>query len=171
MKTLILGGVRSGKSRQAEMLARPHATVTVVATATADDEEMAARIAAHRRDRPRDWAVIEEPLRLGAAITRAASQSGAVIVDCLTLWLSNLLERDPEALAAETTALVQALTDSSAECILISNEVGSGIMPINPLARRFGDAAGSLHQELGRVCDRVILMVAGIPVRIKGGPE
>jgi adenosylcobinamide kinase/adenosylcobinamide-phosphate guanylyltransferase len=168
MKTLILGGVRSGKSRHAETLARSHAPVTVIATATADDEEMAARIARHRRDRPGSFAVIEEPLRLAAALTRASSESRAVIVDCLTLWLSNLLERDPNALEAETKALATALAASRAECILISNEVGLGIIPPNPLARRFGDAAGSLHQELARVCDRVIFMVAGMPLVVKG---
>jgi adenosylcobinamide kinase/adenosylcobinamide-phosphate guanylyltransferase len=168
-KMLVLGGVRSGKSRYAAELARARAgAVTVIATGEARDEEMAARIAAHRRRRDARWRVIEEPVRLAAALHAAGSADGLVIVDCLTLWLSNLLgENDEEAAQRETRALLAALPALSGDCILISNEVGFGIIPANALARRFGDEAGLLHQRIAPLCDRVILMVAGLPVTVK----
>jgi adenosylcobinamide kinase/adenosylcobinamide-phosphate guanylyltransferase len=170
MRTFILGGVRSGKSRYAEQLARSAAKrVTVIATASAGDEEMAARIEAHRRQRPPDWRVIEEPTRLAAALSAAASPAGIVIVDCLTLWLSNLLcGDDAAAVGRETDALLETLAALPGDCILISNEVGLGIVPMSALARRFGDAAGVLHQRLAAVCDRVVLMVAGLALDVKG---
>jgi len=169
-KMLVLGGVRSGKSRYAAELARARAgAVTVIATGEARDEEMAARIAAHRRRRDARWRVIEEPVRLAAALHAAGSADGLVIVDCLTLWLSNLLgENDEEAAQRETRALLAALPALSGDCILISNEVGFGIIPANALARRFGDEAGLLHQRVAALCDRVILMVAGLPLTVKG---
>jgi adenosylcobinamide kinase / adenosylcobinamide-phosphate guanylyltransferase len=173
MKTLILGGVRSGKSRYAEGLARARGgPVAVIATATAQDAEMAARIEAHRRNRPPEWRVIEEPIRLAAALDTAASPAGSVIVDCLTLWLTNLLcGDDAEALGRETGRLFEALPRVSGECILISNEVGLGIMPMNALARRFGDEAGLLHQRLAALCDRVVIMVAGMALCVKDEGE
>jgi adenosylcobinamide kinase/adenosylcobinamide-phosphate guanylyltransferase len=169
MKTLILGGVRSGKSRYAEELARTHTgPVTVIATGSAQDEEMAARIEAHRRNRPPDWSVIEEPTRLAAALRRAATPAGLVIVDCLTLWVSNLLcGEDGDALRREFDQLLEVLPNLSGDCILISNEVGLGIIPVSALARRFGDEAGILHQRLACLCDRVIFMVAGLPLAVK----
>lgn len=168
-KTLILGGVRSGKSRYAEELARSQArAVTLIATAEAQDEEMAARIDAHRRHRDARWRVIEEPLALAAALRAADSPETVVIVDCLTVWLSNLLcGKDADASRRETQALFDALASLAADCILISNEVGFGIIPANALARRFGDEAGVLHQRLATLCDRVVLMVAGLPLRVK----
>ncbi len=168
-KTLILGGVRSGKSRYADALAvarsRP---VTVIATGAAQDEEMAARIEAHRRHRDARWRVIEEPVHLAAALRTALSRNGPVIVDCLTLWLSNLLcGDDPGAAPREIESLLHTLSALDGECILISNEVGFGIIPVSALARRFGDEAGALHQRIASLCDRVVLMVAGLPLTVK----
>src|SRR5580704_14792291 len=157
MKTLVLGGVRSGKSRYAESLAREAVgPITVVATGTVGDEEMAARIAAHRARRPAHWTVIEEPLYLSSALSRASNPDSVIIIDCLTLWLSNLLcHMDPRMLDTEVEGLIAALPDLPGSHILVANEVGLGIMPINDLARRFGDAAGLLHQRLAATCDRV----------------
>jgi adenosylcobinamide kinase/adenosylcobinamide-phosphate guanylyltransferase len=168
-KMLVLGGVRSGKSRYADGLARSRAgAVTVIATGEARDEEMAARIEAHRRHRDARWRVMEEPVRLAAALHEADSPQGLVIVDCLTLWLSNLLgASDAQAAPRETRALLAALPALSGDCILISNEVGLGIIPASVLARRFGDEAGLLHQSIAALCDRVILMVAGLPLTVK----
>jgi adenosylcobinamide kinase / adenosylcobinamide-phosphate guanylyltransferase len=169
VKTLILGGVRSGKSRYAGELARLAARpVTLIATAAAQDEEMAARIAAHRANRPSDWTVIEEPIHLAAALRAAATPTRLVIVDCLTLWLSNLLcGADGAALRRESVSLLETLPSLPGDCVLVANEVGFGIIPANALARRFGDEAGTLHQQLGALCDRVVLMVAGLPVAVK----
>ena len=169
MRTLILGGVRSGKSRHAEGLAREAALpITLIATGTADDEEMNARIAAHRARRPANWAVIEEPLQLSRALVQAARPESTVIVDCLTLWLTNLLcHADPALLEIETNSLLAALPDLPGHQILVGNEVGFGIMPVNDLARRFVDVAGALHWRLGALCDRVELVVAGLPMTLK----
>jgi adenosylcobinamide kinase/adenosylcobinamide-phosphate guanylyltransferase len=167
-KMLVLGGVRSGKSRYAEGLARGQTRgVTLIATAEARDEEMAARIEAHRRHRDARWHLIEEPLALAAAL-RTVSPERLVIVDCLTVWLSNLLcGKDADASRRETQALLDALASLAGDCILISNEVGFGIIPANALARRFGDEAGVLHQRIAAKCDRVVLMVAGLPLEVK----
>jgi adenosylcobinamide kinase/adenosylcobinamide-phosphate guanylyltransferase len=168
-KMLVLGGVRSGKSRYAEELARAQArAVTLIATAEARDEEMAARIEAHRRHRDARWRVIEEPLALAAALRAAGSPGSLVIVDCLTVWLSNLLcGEDTDAVRRETRALLDVLASGAGDCILISNEVGFGIIPANALARRFCDEAGVLHQRIAAQCDRVLLMVAGLPLTVK----
>jgi adenosylcobinamide kinase / adenosylcobinamide-phosphate guanylyltransferase len=169
VKTLVLGGVRSGKSRYAEQVAgQGAASVVMVVTATADDEEMAARIAAHRARRPPQWQVVEEPVALGGAISRATAPGTVVIVDCLTLWLANLLALgDRKVLEGERDALNSAVSEASGTLVLVSNEVGSGIVPANELARRFRDEAGFLHQELARLCDQVVWMVAGLPVVVK----
>jgi adenosylcobinamide kinase/adenosylcobinamide-phosphate guanylyltransferase len=171
VKTLILGGVRSGKSRYAEEVARRSgASVTVIVTATAGDEEMAARIAAHRARRPAEWRLLEAPLELGRAIAQASTPETVVIVDCLTLWLSNVLAlNDAEALGREREALREALAPASGPILLVSNEVGLGIVPVNELARRFIDEAGLLHQQLAQLCDQVVWMVAGVPTVVKGG--
>ncbi|MCX5514888.1 bifunctional adenosylcobinamide kinase/adenosylcobinamide-phosphate guanylyltransferase [Kaistia algarum] len=161
---LVLGGARSGKSRFAETivqaLARP---VVYVATAEARDQEMGERIALHRARRG-DWATIEAPLDLVGAIARAEGR--AVLVDCLTLWLSNLLEagRDPEA---EGERLAACLDEASVPIVLVSNEVGSGIVPMNALARRFADEQGRLNQRIAKAVAQVFLVAAGLPVRLK----
>jgi adenosylcobinamide kinase / adenosylcobinamide-phosphate guanylyltransferase len=169
MKTLVLGGVRSGKSRYAGELAREFSgPVTLIATGSALDEEMAARIEAHRANRPSDWTVVEEPIHLAAALRAAASPDRVLIVDCLTLWLSNLLcGGDTQALQRESVSLVETLPALPGPCVLLANEVGCGIVPVNVLARRFTDEAGTLHQRLAALCDRVVMMVAGVPVPIK----
>ena len=169
MNILVLGGVRSGKSRYAEQIAgRDSVSVVLIVTATAGDEEMAARIAAHRARRPAHWQVIEEPIELGRAIHRATSSGTVVIVDCLTLWLSNLLAlENRNVIDAQRAALRSAVAESTGTLVLVSNEVGSGIVPASELGRRFRDEAGMLHQELAQQCDQVVWMVAGLPVMVK----
>jgi adenosylcobinamide kinase/adenosylcobinamide-phosphate guanylyltransferase len=170
MKTLILGGVRSGKSRLAEVLAtRSAKPVTYIATATAGDGEMRARIEAHRARRAPEWTVVEEPIRLAGALEKHGANGAFVLVDCLTLWLTNLLVAGDEAkLTHERDALISILPTLSSEIVLVSNETGMGIMPLGELSRRFGDEAGRLHQELAQICDRVVLTVAGLPSLLKG---
>lgn len=172
MKTLILGGVRSGKSRLAERLAAASGLpVTYIATATTQDDEMRARVAAHRTQRPAHWRTIEEPLRLAAVLDECAGAGHCVLVDCLTLWLTHLLMTDDtNALARERAALLKVLPESPGRIILVSNETNMGVMPLGELTRRYCDAAGRLHQDLAQVCDRVILTVAGLPHILKGVP-
>lgn len=172
MKALIVGGVRSGKSRHAEELAVRHGgPVALIATATAGDEEMAVRIAAHRARRPGHWRVMEEPIALGRALLELARPGSVVIIDCLTLWLTNILmQSDGRLLQQESDALLAAVQSAAGSVILVSNEVGSGIVPINELARRFTDATGSLHQRLAQACDQVVWMVAGLPLTVKAPP-
>ncbi len=170
MKTLILGGVRSGKSRLAERLAlesgRP---VTYIATATAGDAEMATRIAAHRVRRPADWTVIETPFALATTVQEHARSGGCLIVDCLTLWLTNLLlAGDDQALDRERQTLLDALDDLPGDIVMVGNETGMGIVPLGELTRRYCDAAGRLHQDVAGRCDRVLLTVAGLPLVLKG---
>jgi adenosylcobinamide kinase / adenosylcobinamide-phosphate guanylyltransferase len=171
MKALILGGVRSGKSRYAATLAGEQTCpVTLIATATALDEEMAARIDAHRASRPPNWTVVEEPIRLAAALAEAAGPNQMLIVDCLTLWLTNLLcGDDPDALRRELRKVVEILPTLPGDCVLVANEVSLGIVPVSALARRFTDEAGALHQGLAAICDRVVFMVAGLPLIVKPG--
>ncbi len=169
MKTLILGGARSGKSglaqRRAQATGRP---VTLIATAQALDAEMAERIARHQADRPPSWRTVEEPLALAAALKAECATDRCVIVDCLTLWLTNLLLDSEARLAAETTALLNTLPDLPGEILLVANETGLGVVPADVLSRRYVDVAGWLHQSLAQACDRVVLTVAGLPVALKG---
>lgn len=172
MKTLILGGVRSGKSRLAERLAtesgRP---VTCIATATAQDDEMRTRIATHRVRRPAGWSVVEEPIELAAMLRAHATPDRCMLVDCLTLWLTNLLTaEDANALERECASLLAVLPELPGRIILVSNETNMGIAPLGELTRRYCDAAGLLHQSLAQCCDRVILTVAGLPHVLKGEP-
>ena len=165
--TLVLGGARSGKSRYAERLveSQPGACL-YLATSEAGDAEMAARIREHRARRGPRWETVEEPLDLVGALGRLATPEGAVLVDCLTLWLSNLMgaERDvPE----ECARLVESLRGLAGPVVFVSNEVGLGIHPANALARRFVDHAGRLHQDLGAAAERVVFMAAGLPLQLK----
>lgn len=171
-KTLILGGVRSGKSRLAERLAIATCLpVTYIATATARDGEMETRIAEHRRRRPDDWQLIEAPLQLATALDQHASAGHCVLVDCLTLWLTNLLTADDATLfAREHEALLATLPTLPGEIILVGNETNMGVTPLGELSRRYCDEAGRLHQELAQLCDRVVLTVAGLPQVLKGEP-
>ena len=162
MNTLVLGGARSGKSSLAERLVRGMGGhPTYIATATAGDKEMRARIAQHREQRGEGWRTVEEPLALADAI-RAAD--GPVLVDCLTLWLSNLMfaERD---VAAETAGLLDALAPGPV--VLVSNEVGMGLVPDTPLGRRFRDAQGRLNQAVAAALPRVLFVAAGLPIVLK----
>lgn len=169
--TLILGGVRSGKSRFAEQLAmRSGAPVTVVATATAGDDEMRERIDAHRARRPSTWRVVEEPVRLARVLAHTAGPQQCVLVDCLTLWLTNLLaDPAPATLEREREALLAGLPSLDGQLILVGNETSLGVVPATRLSRRYCDEAGRLHQALARHCDRVVLTVAGLPQILKGG--
>jgi adenosyl cobinamide kinase/adenosyl cobinamide phosphate guanylyltransferase len=161
--TLVLGGARSGKSRYAEgLLTALPPPWTYVATAQVFDAEMRVRVDAHRAARAAGWTTVEEPLDLVAAL----AVDGPVLVDCLTLWLTNLMlaDRDIEAAMA---ALLAVLAVRVAPAVLVSNEVGLGIVPDNALARRFRDAAGLLHQRLAARAERVVFMVAGLPLVVK----
>lgn len=162
--TLVLGGARSGKSRHAEGLvtALPPPW-TYVATAQALDDEMAVRIAAHRERRDPRWRTIEAPRDVAGAIE---AMPGPVLVDCLTLWLSNLMLAGAD-IDAEMERLVQSLARAAHPVVLVANEVGFGIVPDNALARGFRDAAGRLNQAMAARADRVVLMVAGIPMQVK----
>lgn len=172
MKTLILGGVRSGKSRLAETLARRTGRpVTYIATATAEDAEMYQRIAIHRARRPADWTVVEEPRALAAQLQNHAQNGHCVIVDCLTLWLTHLLTAaTDDDFWHERDALLALMPDITTEVIFVSNETGLGVVPMGALTRRFCDEAGRLHQELAQRCERVIFTVAGLPNVLKGEP-
>ncbi len=168
--TLVLGGARSGKSRHAESLVtafRP--PWTYIATGEALDDEMAARIAAHRARRSANWRTIEAPRDLAGALAGAPA-GGAVLVDCLTLWLSNLMMADAD-IVAESDRLDDALAHARGPLVLVANEVGFGIVPENALARRFRDAQGLLNQRVAARAERVVLMVAGLPLVVKGSPK
>jgi adenosylcobinamide kinase/adenosylcobinamide-phosphate guanylyltransferase len=168
---LILGGARSGKSRYGlGLAARSPAPRLFVATCEPRDAEMEARIDAHQRERGSDWTTREVPVDLAAALRQARDHFGVILVDCLTMWVSNLLLQEgasPGGIQSACEDLVGVLADPAAPTILISNEVGWGIVPDNPLARQFRDQAGWLHQRLAQVADLVVLVVAGVPLLIK----
>jgi len=164
---LVLGGARSGKSRLAQSRAETLAgDLVYVATAQALDAEMNERISRHRQDRGPRWRTVEEPLDLPGAIARHAGPDCVVLVDCLTLWLSNLMlaGRDCDVAAQ---MLVRAMADAPGTLILVANEVGLGIVPDNPLARRFRDAAGWLNQTIAEAAGEVVFVAAGLPLRLK----
>ena len=172
MKEFILGGARSGKSAFAQRRAAASGLgVVYLATAQAGDAEMTERIARHRAERPGDWGLVEEPLALAAALRAHAAPNRCLLVDCLTLWLSNLLVAGDESLHTETRALLDTLPNLSGQVLLVSNEVGQGIVPANPLARRFRDEAGRLHQAVAQRCDRVSFVIAGLPLTLKDCPS
>ena len=182
MNELILGGARSGKSRLAEQRALDSGLkVVYVATAQALDGEMARRVAHHRERRPADWGCVEETLELPARLRELAAPDTCILVDCLTLWLSNLLFAGRAAaqaeageaiacplLAGETAALIEALPQLPGRIVLVSNEVGWGIVPMHPVSRLFADEQGRLNQRVAAACDRVTLVAAGLPLTLKG---
>lgn len=172
MKQLILGGVRSGKSRIAEQQALDSGLeVVYIATATAGDDEMRERIQKHQQQRPSHWQLVEEPLMLAKSLQTHAGPERCLLVDCLTLWLTNLLLKKDNALfRAQRDALVDSITTLPGLLILVSNETSLGTVPLGEMTRRYCDEAGWLHQELAQICDRVILMVAGLPQVLKGDP-
>jgi adenosylcobinamide kinase/adenosylcobinamide-phosphate guanylyltransferase len=172
MKELILGGVRSGKSRLAEQRAQESGLAVVyVATATPGDDEMRGRIEEHRRRRPAGWLTVEEPRALAQAVRKHAGKDRCVLIECLTLWLTGLLcAQSPRGLQQERAALLAAVQEVAGCLIVVSNETGLGIVPIDALSRRFSEEAGLLHQDLARICDRVTLVAAGLPMTLKGKP-
>jgi adenosylcobinamide kinase/adenosylcobinamide-phosphate guanylyltransferase len=164
---LVLGGARSGKSRYAQARAEAHSGPLVyIATGQAFDAEMHDRIARHQDDRGPRWTTLEEPLDLAGAIDRAGETAGAVLVDCLTLWVSNLMLAD-HALDGPTAALEAAMSRCPCPLVLVSNEVGLGIVPDNALARAFRDEAGRLNQRVAAMADEVQFVAAGLALRMK----
>ncbi|WP_420839465.1 bifunctional adenosylcobinamide kinase/adenosylcobinamide-phosphate guanylyltransferase [Dechloromonas hankyongensis] len=184
MKELILGGARSGKSQLAEQHAQESGLkVIYVATAQALDSEMARRVAHHRERRPAAWGCVEETLHLPQRLRELAAPDTCLLVDCLTLWLSNLLFAGQAATQADagasidcplfreqTAALIEALPQLPGRIILVSNEVGWGIVPMHPVSRLFTDEQGRLNQRVAAVCERVTLVAAGLPLILKAPP-
>ncbi len=171
MRTLILGGVRSGKSRLAEARARASGReVVYVATAQGLDEAIGARIATHRSHRPATWRTVEEPLALATVLAREALPQRLLLVECLTLWLTNLLLAPGERQEIECAAMLEILPQLPGEILLVGNESGWGVIPAGELSRRYLDVAGTLHQRLAQQCERVLLVVAGLPHYLKGEP-
>ena len=165
--TLVLGGARSGKSRHAEQLVLASGLEPVyLATAEALDAEMAARIRAHRAQRGPAWRTVEVPLELVGALTGECAAGRAVLVDCLTLWLTNLMVQE-RPVDAEIERLLEVLPRLPGVLVLVSNEVGQGVVPVAAMARAFVDHAGCLHQRLAERVDTVVLMTAGLPQRLK----
>ncbi|QNW96709.1 bifunctional adenosylcobinamide kinase/adenosylcobinamide-phosphate guanylyltransferase [Acinetobacter seifertii] len=170
MLQLILGGARSGKSRLAEQTAiSTQLPVTYVATAQALDPEMQSRIAHHQNQRPVHWALVEEPLFLANALKKIDQPNQIILVDCLTLWLTNLLLLDDQTVQQfECEQLLKVLPTLESEIILVSNETGLGVVPLGEISRRFVDESGRLHQVLGQIADKVVFCVAGFPMILKG---
>jgi len=170
MKQLILGGARSGKSAIAEQLAaESDCNVLYIATATCGDGEMSERIAKHRERRPDHWLLVEEPLKLADVLRQQAREGRCLLVDCLTLWLTNVMFIDDgKHFAAEMKDLLETLPGLPGEIIMVSNEVGMGIVPMGEMSRQFQDESGLLHQNVAAICERVILAVAGLPHCLKG---
>lgn len=182
-RTLVLGGARSGKSAHAEQLAQQSGKeVIYVATAAAGDGEMARRIALHRQQRPAHWTTVEEKLALAHVLATWRAPHRLVLVDCLTLWLSNLLFEDgtvypdvgtidlPARFHAERAALLAELEQPRGDVVFVSNEVGMGIVPYGAVTRAYADEAGRLNQAVAALCDRAVLVAAGLPLVLKGAP-
>ena len=170
MIQFILGGARSGKSRLAEQIAQQLGkTVIYVATAQAGDAEMQARIQHHRQQRPQTWQLCEEPLYLAQQLKVLDHPNTVILVDCLTLWMSNLLMQSAENFAEQQiSALLEVLPHLQADIILVSNETGLGVVPMGEITRKFVDETGRLHQQLGEIADKVLFCVAGFPMLLKG---
>lgn len=170
MQALILGGARSGKSAYAERLAQQsNHEVVYIATAQPRDAEMQERIRHHRTTRPVTWQTVEEPLALAHTLQVHAAPQRLLLVDCLTLWLTNLLcDGDEQRLLCETAQLLTTLPHLPGHTLLVSNEVGLGVVPLGELTRRYVDTAGRLHQQLATQLDTVVWMVAGLPQTLKG---
>lgn len=168
-QTLFIGGARSGKSTLAERFVETHTDLTwiYVATAQAFDQEMTDRLAAHRARRPAKWHTVEEPFLLPEVLHQSCQSDTIVLVDCLTLWLSNLMLADHD-ITDSTRQLLTTAAQLPGRLVWVTNEVGQGIVPETPLGRRFRDAQGVLNQEIAAQCDRVVLVTAGLPLTIKG---
>ncbi|ETX12605.1 adenosylcobinamide kinase [Marinomonas ushuaiensis DSM 15871] len=172
MKHLVLGGIRSGKSAFAqEQVAQLGKPVCYVATSQVWDDDMEKRVQLHKENRPSEWRVIEEPLALASVLESLNSPEQAVIVECFTLWLTNLLCLEDEArLAEEKSALLKVVENFQGDLVLVSSEVGLGIIPMNALARRFADEAGEMNQTLAKLTNRVTFVAAGLPMPLKSHP-
>lgn len=169
--TLLLGGVRSGKSHYAQQLGERAARVVFVATAQAgDDDEMQRKVERHQKSRPQHWKTVEEPLRLAETIALHGSSCDLIIIDCLTFFAANLLQAQGDELNA-IEALCTALKSPPCSIVLVSNEVGSGVVPAYPSGRRFRDLLGEMNQSVARVASNVLLLVAGLPLILKGQLE
>jgi adenosylcobinamide kinase / adenosylcobinamide-phosphate guanylyltransferase len=172
--TLVLGGARSGKSRYAQQLTEQSGRVVFVATAKISDDEMRAKIERHREDRPKEWLTVEEPLELPKVLSEHERNCDMIVVDCLTLYAANLLEAEGEDNAAidrRIAALCDTLQRMQCATVLVSNEVGSGIVPTHPLGRQYRDLLGELNQKVATLADDAVLMVAGLPLALKGHLE
>jgi len=173
MIELVLGGARSGKSRYAEQQAiNSGKQVVYIATAEAGDDEMQQRINLHRQARPQEWSTVEEPIRLAETIQKYDKQDCYLLIDCLTLWLSNLLfdkkgELQQAVFEKQTTKLFEVLSNFSGQIILVSNELGSGLVAMDKMTRRFVDEAGFLNQKIASLSDKVVLVTAGLPQVLK----
>lgn len=175
MLQLILGGARSGKSRFAEQIARDSGDeVVYLATATAGDAEMALRIEHHRLQRPAHWALLEEPFYLANALQTHCTAGRTVLVDCLTLWLTNVLfhedqlsQDDPNLWARERQQLLNVLPSLPGQILLVSNEIGQGVVPMGEANRRFVDELGWLHQDIAQMADKAWFVIAGLPQLLK----
>lgn len=171
---LITGGVRSGKSQYAVRLARQHNIAGpkyFLATAEPFDLEMQSRIANHQKERARDFLTIEEPIRLAQAMSKIPKECSLILIDCLTLWVSNLFFRfthTPSQIKNEIESLIQVIELKKTDLIFVTNEVSLGLIPENPLGRQYIDSLGSLNQRIAHMSNEVIFMVAGIPTRVKG---
>jgi adenosylcobinamide kinase/adenosylcobinamide-phosphate guanylyltransferase len=176
MKTLVLGGARSGKSAYAEKQADfSGLPVTYIATAQVWDDEMCTRVRRHQERRPAHWCLVEEPFHLAETLRARAASGHYVIVDCMTLWLAQWICPDCKAPAdgdweRERTALLELIPTLPGKIIFVSNEVGMGIVPLGELNRRFQDEQGRLNQALAAACDHVVFMAAGLPLMMKGSP-
>ena len=170
MLQLILGGARSGKSRLAEKIALESGlNVIYIATAQPLDEEMQERILHHQESRPREWQVIEEPLYLSEKLQEIDAQNQLILIDCLTLWMSNLLLQDASELQmSQCQKLLTILPNLKSEIILVSNETGLGVVPMGNISRKFIDESGRLHQQIGQIVQKVVFCVAGFPIILKG---
>jgi adenosylcobinamide kinase/adenosylcobinamide-phosphate guanylyltransferase len=172
--TLVLGGVRSGKSRYAQQLADQSRRVVFVATAKDTDDEMRRKIERHREDRPQAWLTVEEPLELARVVAQHQSDCEVIVIDCLTIFAANLLEEegdDGKAIDDRINALCEALQATRCAVVLVSNEVGSGVVPAYSLGRRYRDLLGEMNQSVARIANDVVLMVAGLPLALKGHIE
>ena len=168
--SLVLGGARSGKSRYAENLAKATTKpVVYIATAEIRDKAIQARVALHQAERPAHWRTVESPLQLADTLKQYAASGTTLLVDCLTMWVTNLLCTEQEVdIQAEIQAALQTMATLPGEIILVSNEVGMGIIPMGSLTRDYVDTAGRLHQDIAQIADRVVLVVAGLPMAFKG---